>query len=125
MCDADPDLDNVERSDVFVGHDPSGTSVLNMEHWKQAYDKGKFQAFDYGSDEKNKAHYGQVTPPVWNLSNIRIPIRLFAGSTDRLADLTDVNWMWNALSEDVKKFYKVYNSGHVTFIWGLDVAPWM
>jgi hypothetical protein len=34
---------------VLVGHDPAGTSVQNMEHWKQILDTKKFQAFDYGS----------------------------------------------------------------------------
>jgi len=49
ICDADPSLDNYERSDVVVGHEPSGTSVMNMEHWKQLYDWGAFQAYNYGS----------------------------------------------------------------------------
>lgn len=56
--DADPSVDNYERYDVLVGHDPSGTSVMNMEHWKQIKDKKKFQAFDYGSAKENDAHYG-------------------------------------------------------------------
>lgn len=47
--DADPSLDNYERMDVIMGHLPAGTSVRNMEHWRQAYEGGKFQAFDYGS----------------------------------------------------------------------------
>jgi esterase/lipase len=98
---------------------------MNMEHWKQAFDKGKFQAFDYGTSQKNVEHYGQSTPPVWDLSKIRVPIRLFAGSSDLLADPTDVQFLWNSLSPEAKEFYKTYNSGHVTFVWGLDVSPWM
>ena len=49
LCDADPSLDNYERSDVFIGHEPSGTSIMNMEHWKQLYDWGTFQAYNYGT----------------------------------------------------------------------------
>lgn len=49
VMDADPSLDNYERYDVLVGHDPSGTSVQNMAHWKQMLDKKKFIAYDYGS----------------------------------------------------------------------------
>ncbi len=49
VMDGDASVDNYERYDVLAGHDPSGTSVLNMEHWKQSYDKGTFQAYDYGS----------------------------------------------------------------------------
>lgn len=125
ICDADPNLDNYDRYDVLVGHDPSGTSVMNMEHWKQAFDKGHFQAFDYGSASLNTAHYGQSTPPIWNLGNVRIPVRLIAGSSDLLADPTDVNWLWSSLSEVGKGFFRTYNSGHVTFVWGKDVSAWM
>jgi gastric triacylglycerol lipase len=49
IADADPSLDNYDRYDVLIGHDPSGTSVQNMEHWKQLLDKKEFIAFDYGS----------------------------------------------------------------------------
>ena len=61
-----------------------------MAHWKQIFDNGKFQAYDYGSSRENQAHYGQPYPPAFDLSNIRIPVRLFAGASDLLADLTDV-----------------------------------
>jgi hypothetical protein len=33
--------------------------------------------------------------------------------------------MWNAFDESVKKFFRVYNSGHLTFLLGVDVSPWM
>ena len=110
---------------MIVGHDPSGTSVMNMEHWKQLYDHGTFQAYNYGSEEKNKVHYGQVTPPFYELRNIKIPVRLIAGTSDLLADPTDVAWLWANLNPDVKKFSKTYQSGHLTFLWGLDVSSWM
>ena len=42
VMDGDPSLDNYERYDVLVGHDPSGTSVMNMAHWKQMLDTGRF-----------------------------------------------------------------------------------
>jgi len=42
-----------------------------------------------------------------------------------LADPTDVAWLWANLNPDAKKFLKTYKSGHVTFIWGLDVSAWM
>ena len=125
ICDADPSLDNYDRYDVMVGHIPSGTSLMNMEHWKQACDKGKFQAFDYGSADLNSVHYGQPTPPVWHLGQIRIPVRLFAGSSDKLADPADVAFLWNSLKPEAQSFFKTYNAGHVTFVWGKDVSPWM
>lgn len=125
VMDADPSVDNYDRYDVLVGHDPSGTSVMNMEHWKQLKDKKKFQAFDYGSSKLNDEHYGQPYPPAWDLGKIRVPMRLFAGSSDELGDLTDVNFLWDSLVPEVKTFLKVYNAGHCTFMWGNDVKPWM
>lgn len=71
------------------------------------------------------AHYNQSTPPKFNLTNIRVPIRLFAGTSDLLADVTDVNQLWSELNPKYKEFYKIYNAGHCTFIWGKDESPWM
>lgn len=42
-----------------------------------------------------------------------------------LADPTDVDHMWRDFNPSVKTFYKTYNSGHVTFIWGKDTTAWM
>lgn len=33
IADADPELDNAERMDVILGHEPGGTSLMNMHHW--------------------------------------------------------------------------------------------
>jgi hypothetical protein len=52
--DADPNVDNYDRYDVLVGHAPSGTSITNMQHWKQLVDNKRFQAFDYGSKKLNQ-----------------------------------------------------------------------
>ena len=52
-------------------------------------------------------------------------MRLFAGSSDLLADPTDVNILWSSLNENVKVFLKTYNAGHATFLWGKNVTPWM
>jgi gastric triacylglycerol lipase len=64
-------------------------------------------------------------PPKFDLANIRVPLRLFAGVSDLLADITDVNYLWESVKPEVKTFLKVYNAGHCTFMWGIDVAPWM
>ena len=53
-----------------------------MAHWKQIFDTGKFEAFNYGSSKENMIHYGQSTPPLYDLSQIRVPVRLFGGTSD-------------------------------------------
>lgn len=79
VMDGDPTLDNYDRYDVIVGHNPSGTSVLNMQHWRQSFLNKSFRAYDYGSIEENKKHYDSAYPPEWRLDNIRIPLHLFWG----------------------------------------------
>jgi hypothetical protein len=54
-----------------------------------------------------------------------MPVRLFGGASDLLADITDVEFLWRSLDPKVQTFYKVYNSGHLTFLNGVDVSPWM
>lgn len=49
IMDGDASLDNYERYDVLIGHFPAGTSTMNMAHWKQLMDTGRFESFDYGS----------------------------------------------------------------------------
>ena len=77
LSDTDPKIDNHERMDVFMGHDPSGTSVTNMAHWRQLTRSGKFQAYDYGSTAANMAKYNQSTPPDFNPSKPYIIQRIF------------------------------------------------
>jgi len=44
--------------------------------------------FDYGH-EKNLKRYGQEKPPVYDLSNIKIPVALFVGKTDGITSKED------------------------------------
>lgn len=52
-------------------------------------------------------------------------MRLFGGSSDLLADPTDLAKLWADLDPSVKLFFKTYNAGHCTFMWGIEVDPWM
>ena len=95
--DADPTLDNYDRYDVIVGHNPSGTSVANMQHWRQAYLHRSFRYYDYGTKEANIKQYGSVYPPEWRVDDIRVPLRLFRGTSDLAADVDDVEYLWSKI----------------------------
>lgn len=55
-----------------------------MIHWSQGVRKETFAKYDYGCEGgifgcKNEEHYHQKTPPVYDLSKIKVPTALFFG----------------------------------------------
>ena len=52
----------------FHIHISLGTSLQDINHWGQMIVTANTQMYDYGSRD-NKKHYGQKTPPVYNISS--------------------------------------------------------
>ncbi|XP_012872625.1 PREDICTED: lysosomal acid lipase/cholesteryl ester hydrolase-like [Dipodomys ordii] len=112
---------NMSRIDVYVAHSTAGTSVQDMLHWLQISKVNKFQAFDWGSSAKNYLHYNQSYPPMYNVKNMTVPIALWNGARDWLADATDVHILQTQIPNLVyHKEIPDYN--HIDFIWGLNAA---
>ncbi len=109
---------NVTRVPVYSAHEPDGTSVKNMIHYAQAIHSQQFQAYDYGSPEKNQLHYNQTTPPLYTIRPMQIPTAVFSGGEDWLADPDDVTYIFDNLQSLVfKKYIPDYN--HLDFVWAL------
>jgi hypothetical protein len=52
-----------------------------------------FYLYDWGSKKDNQARYGQDTPPIVDLTQIKeLPTAMFVGSVDDLGDPTDASW---------------------------------
>lgn len=67
--------------------------------------------------------YNQPTPPIVDLTVLqKVPIGLYAGSDDELADVSDVAWLRTQLSSEVLKDDKTYPMGHASFIVGKNSA---
>jgi len=108
---------NKTRLPVYIAHTPAGASSQNMAHFGQAVNSGKFQMYDYGST-KNRQHYGQPTPPQYDLSQIEVPTYIFYSDDDWLAPKSDVEGFIPKLRNVVKKtFLRQFN--HLDFIWGM------
>ncbi|KAM6184820.1 gastric triacylglycerol lipase-like [Rhynchocyon petersi] len=121
ICGFDHKNFNSSRLDVYLSHNPAGTSVQNMLHWTQAVDSGKFQSFDWGSPEKNIEHYNQPTPPLYDVSAMKVPIAVWSGGHDWLADPKDVDLLLPKLSNLIyHERIPPYN--HLDFIWAMN-AP--
>jgi lysosomal acid lipase/cholesteryl ester hydrolase len=69
FCDKDPNLCSEKARDTFLGHFPSGISFRSALHFRQILLSKQFQKYDYGF-EGNFKHYGQETPPAYDLSRI-------------------------------------------------------
>jgi pimeloyl-ACP methyl ester carboxylesterase len=124
ISDFNTTVDNMARLDVFVGHAPAGTSYQNMDYWYQLTQNTQFQMYDYGTNG-NLQHYNQSTPPVMNLGNIDIPVHLFTGYYDELADPTDVETLISQLTGSPNVTVKSYPYGHLTYLWGLNTSMYV
>uniref|UniRef100_A0A673TXU6 Lipase n=1 Tax=Suricata suricatta TaxID=37032 RepID=A0A673TXU6_SURSU len=121
ICGFDTNNLNMSRLGVYLSHNPAGTSVQNVLHWSQAVKSGKFQAFDWGSPVQNMIHFNQPTPPYYNLTDMYVPIAVWNGGHDLLADPQDVDLLLPKLPNLIyHKKIPPYN--HLDFIWAMD-AP--
>jgi pimeloyl-ACP methyl ester carboxylesterase len=109
---------NETRMPVYVSHEPDGTSVKNMIHFAQGVQSNTFQAYDYGSPDKNQQHYNQTTPPAYDIGAMKVPTAIFSGGEDWLGDPEDVNYILDNIHSLVfKKYIPDYN--HIDFVWAL------
>lgn len=120
-----PLLDDATRFNVYMGHFPAGASVQSFIHYAQMINSGKFQLYDWGSTSENHKHYGQNTPPMVNLANIKgdVPVAMFAGTEDDLGDLTDARWARAQIESGGHGLvhYEEVKAGHSTFMVGKDM----
>ncbi|KAJ7387687.1 hypothetical protein OS493_001027 [Desmophyllum pertusum] len=100
---------------------PAGTSVRNIIHFAQMTLSNKFQMYNFGSAWKNREHYGQDTPPLYNVSAMTVPVALYWAQNDWLADPQDVRALLPLLPNKLYDKY-IENWDHLDFLWGLDAA---
>ncbi|KAK2505408.1 hypothetical protein MC885_005364 [Smutsia gigantea] len=121
FCGFDNKNLNTSRLDVYLSHNPAGTSVQNVLHWTQAARSGKFQAFNWGSPVQNMMHHDQPIPPIYNVTAMNVPTAVWNGGNDLLADPGDVDVLLTKLPNLIHhKKIPPYN--HLDFIWAMD-AP--
>ncbi|XP_030460450.1 triacylglycerol lipase 2-like [Syzygium oleosum] len=116
---------NSSRSDIFLAHEPQSTATKNMIHLAQMIRTGTIEMFDYGNEDDNMNHYGQPTPPVYNMTSIPndLPLYLSYGGKDLLADPDDVKVLLGCLKDhDGDKLVIQYREdyAHADFVFGVN-----
>ncbi|GFR80953.1 lipase [Elysia marginata] len=110
------------RSDVYLSHVPAGASALTLMQWVQGVKSGQFQHFDYGEQE-NLVKYGQKTPPLYNPRKVKVPVAIFRGGRDWLADTSDVEWLLPQLNVTHDIYVPFYQ--HLDMTYGFDAVTRM
>ncbi|KAL0400170.1 UNVERIFIED_CONTAM: Triacylglycerol lipase 2 [Sesamum radiatum] len=101
------------------------TAQKNMIHLAQMIRQGTIAMYDYGSDDDNNKHYGQTTPPDYNMTSIpnNLPLFFSYGGEDLLSDVKDVQTLIDTLSgHDPDKLVLQYveDYAHLDFVYAVN-----
>ncbi|KAM0945441.1 putative triacylglycerol lipase [Dioscorea sansibarensis] len=112
---------NISAIHVFTKFEPQSTSTKLMIHLSQS----TVAKYDYDDVKMNMDHYGQPTPPAYNLSAIPLDLPLFLiyGGMDSLADVDDLVELLFELrfhNNDRLKLHFQPDYSHVDFIMGFN-----
>ena len=112
------DYDRVGKN-IFL-YEPGGTSLQNMKHWIQIYKAKRAQKYDYGLVE-NLKHYGQTTPPVYDLKKMKgysIPSLMTISDADPFANPQDtLDFVDNIENKKVVNILSLTNYNHIDYFW--------
>lgn len=110
---------NESRVPVYLSHLPAGTSVKDLLHFSQLVKSKQFQMYNYGSTG-NVQKYGQKNPPQYNITQMNVPVALYYGGKDWLADPTDVEGSLLPNLPHLIDVLKRETWDHLDFVWGID-----
>ena len=102
-------------------YEPGGTSLQNMKHWIQIYKAKRVQKYDYGNAIENLAHYGQITPPVYDLKKMKgysIPSIMTISDADPFSNPQDtLDFIDNIENKNVVNVLSLTNYNHIDYFW--------
>ncbi|KAI6192020.1 Beta-MPP [Aphelenchoides bicaudatus] len=111
---------------IHVTITPEGTSLKNAWHWKQLYENGRFEKFNYDWKEVggNQKHYGQDHPPAYDLTKIQnTSFYVYTGAEDTLSTEMDLHFLFEQLPyHNLKEHKNLENFGHLDFVFGTLAA---
>ncbi|KAL2335192.1 hypothetical protein Fmac_016405 [Flemingia macrophylla] len=116
---------NSSSVDLFMMNEPQPTSTKNIVHLSQNVRLGVLTKFNYGRPDYNIMHYGEIYPPIYNLSNIppNLPLFISYGGKDALSDVIDVKIMLDHLKfhdADKLSVQFIEDYAHADYVMGVN-----
>ena len=88
----DPTTDDKDRVKVAGGHGGNQSPIKSVLHYAQNIVEDRFQ--EYADDYHKWFHHDKRTTDKFDLTTIKnVPIAIFAGKSDTLANTTDAKWI--------------------------------
>lgn len=82
---------NSSWTPIIAHHIPEGTSILNILHFAQMIESGRFASFDFGPQENARKYAGSQVAPDYPIERIRSrDIAFIVGRTDPLSAMRNV-----------------------------------
>jgi len=108
--------------EMYASNEPDWTSTKDVIHLTQLIKSGEFCKYDYGK-AGNILRYGTKKPPIYPLSQMTVPLALFSGSLDELADPLDIAHLISSLPNGTIVYNKVVqNFTHTDWNWSTTAS---
>lgn len=113
--------DDPDRFVVYMDHQPNGASVKQLLHYAQDIKEDRFQIWAPKFDDLLFPTRQTDLIPIQTIN--AVPMAMFVGIDDVLADPQDASWTANTIGADVFH-YQMVNAGHLSFLIAKDMSYW-
>lgn len=97
----------------------AGASTDQIVHYGQGIRASRFRQYDFGV--LNIIRHGSLSPPKYNLGNVRAPVSLYYSLNDLLSEPVDVDTLWHGLRNPVHKILIADpRFNHFDYVWAID-----
>ena len=92
------------------------TSIYTLLHYSQMICKRNFQAYNWTKEAENMRRYDISQPPLYSLSNVKVPTVIFWSDRDSFASISDVE----RLQRELPHVHSVnmVDFCHIDYLWG-------
>lgn len=114
-------VDYDRLGEIIFMHMPGGTSLQNIKHFLQNYEKKKMIKYDYGSIIKNIEHYGRMSPPKYDLTkmeNYKIKSMITVSDSDPFCNPLDtLEFLSKIDDQSVIQILSLKDYNHIDYLW--------